>query len=165
MTVFDFEALTIDGENVSLGRYRGNVLLIVNVASKCGYTPQYEGLEELYETYKDRGFAVLGFPSNQFARQEPGSEADIKNFCTMNYNVHFPLFAKIDVNGPNAHPLYRFLTDARPGLFGTKRIKWNFTKFLAGRDGRPVKRYGSGTRPSAIAPDIESTTSVSFNSL
>jgi glutathione peroxidase len=155
MTVHDFNAKTIDGADVSLSGYRGKVLLIVNVASRCGFTPQYEGLQKLYGQYHDRGFEVLGFPCNQFGSQEPGTEQEIKNFCSANYHVNFPLFAKIEVNGDNTHPLYRFLKDARRGLFGTQRIKWNFTKFLIERDGVPVKRYSPQDKPENIAQDIE----------
>ncbi len=155
MTVSDFQATTIDGENVALERYKGNVLLIVNVASKCGYTPQYTGLQQLYEKYKDRGFAVLGFPSNQFGHQEPASESDIKDFCTRTYSVRFPMFAKIDVNGPNAHPLYRFLTTEKRGFLGTAGIKWNFTKFLVNRAGNPIKRYAPGVKPEDLEDDVK----------
>ena len=155
LTVFDFEAQTIDGANVSLGTYKGNVLVVVNVASKCGYTPQYSGLESLYEKFKDRGFAVLGFPCNQFGQQEPGTETEIQGFCTLNYGVKFPLFAKVDVNGPQAHPLYRYLTSEKKGILGTAGIKWNFTKFLVGRDGRPIKRYAPGVKPGDLEADVE----------
>jgi len=155
MTVHDFNAKTIDGTDVSLSGYRGKVLLIVNVASRCGFTPQYEGLQKLYGQYHDRGFEVLGFPCNQFGGQEPGTDPEIKNFCSVNYGVNFPLFAKIEVNGDNTHPLYRFLKDARRGLFGTQRIKWNFTKFLVERNGVPVKRYSPQDKPENIAQDIE----------
>jgi glutathione peroxidase len=155
MTVHDFKAKTIDGADVSLSGYQGKVLLIVNVASRCGFTPQYEGLQKLYGQYHDRGFEVLGFPCNQFGGQEPGTDQEIKNFCSVNYGVNFPLFAKIEVNGDNTHPLYRFLKDARRGLFGTQRIKWNFTKFLVGRGGVPVKRYSPQDKPENIAQDIE----------
>jgi glutathione peroxidase len=155
MTVHDFKAKTIDGADVSLSDYQGKVLLIVNVASRCGFTPQYEGLQKLYGQYHDRGFEVLGFPCNQFGGQEPGTDQEIKNFCSVNYGVNFPLFAKIEVNGDKTHPLYRFLKDARRGLFGTQRIKWNFTKFLVERDGVPVKRYSPQDKPENIAQDIE----------
>jgi glutathione peroxidase len=154
-TVYDFTARTIEGKEQSLGDYRGKVLLVVNVASECGFTPQYRGLEELHEQFKDRGFAVLGFPCNQFGAQEPGNEAQIKSFCETRFGVSFPLFAKIDVNGSAAHPLYEFLKSSEPGLLGTEGIKWNFTKFLVGKDGRPLKRYAPQTKPEAIAGDIE----------
>jgi glutathione peroxidase len=155
MTVHDFTAKTIDGADVSLSDYHGKVLLIVNVASRCGFTPQYEGLQKIYGQYRDRGFEVLGFPCNQFGAQEPGTNQDIKNFCSANYGVKFPLFAKIEVNGENTHPLYRFLKEARRGLLGTQRIKWNFTKFLVERDGVPLKRYSPQDKPENIARDIE----------
>ena len=155
MTVHEFRAKSIDGTDVSLSDYRGKVLLIVNVASACGFTPQYAGLEKVHDKYKDRGFAVLGFPCNQFGRQEPGSEAEIKTFCETRFGVSFPLFSKIEVNGPNAHALYKFLVDAKPGLLGSKRIKWNFTKFLVDREGRPLKRYAPQDKPEAIEADIQ----------
>lgn len=154
-TVYDFVARTIDGKNRKLSDYKGKVLLVVNVASKCGFTPQYKGLEAVYRRFKDRGFAVLGFPSNQFGEQEPGEESEIAEFCELNFGVTFPLFAKIDVNGANAHPLYRHLTSARPGLLGSEGIKWNFTKFLVDRNGDVVKRYAPTTEPEEIAKDIE----------
>ena len=155
MTVHDFKAKAIDGRDVSLSDYSGKVLLIVNVASRCGFTPQYRGLEELYERFHGNGFEVLGFPCNQFGSQEPGSASDISSFCDVQYGVRFPLFSKIEVNGPGAHPLYEFLKKAKPGLLGTKRIKWNFTKFLVDRQGRPIKRYSPQTTPAAIEKDIE----------
>ncbi|MCS6984447.1 MAG: glutathione peroxidase [Leptospiraceae bacterium] len=154
-TVYDFSAKSITGEEISLERYRGKVLLIVNVASRCGFTPQYKGLENIYEKYRDQGFEILGFPCNQFGNQEPGSEEEIKTFCETNYNVKFPLFAKIEVNGENAHPLYKFLTKAKPGILGTEAIKWNFTKFLIDRKGIPVKRYAPQERPEDLTEDIE----------
>jgi len=154
MTLHEFHAKSIDGSEVSLSQYRGKVLLVVNVASRCGFTPQYSGLEKLHEKYKHLGFSVLGFPCNQFGNQEPGSESEIKSFCETNYAVTFPLFAKVDVNGPNAHPLYQFLKDALPGVLGTKRIKWNFTKFLVDREGRPLKRYGPQQKPEALEEGI-----------
>ena len=154
MNVHDFEAKSIDGKAVPLSQYKGKALLIVNVASRCGFTPQYEGLEKLYEKYKDRGLEVLGFPCNQFGAQEPGTEADIKSFCDLNYGVKFPLFAKIDVNGEQAHPLYKYLTHDKPGILGTEAIKWNFTKFLVGKDGEPVKRYASAATPEGIEGDV-----------
>ena len=154
-TVYDFTARTIDGGERALSDYRGKVLLVVNVASECGFTPQYEGLEALYERFKDRDFSVLGFPCNQFGAQEPGSEAQIKSFCETRFGVTFPMFAKIEVNGPQAHPLYEFLKSSEPGLLGTEAIKWNFTKFLVGKDGKTVKRYAPQTKPEAIVADIE----------
>jgi glutathione peroxidase len=146
---------TIDGKDVSLGDWRGQVLLIVNTASKCGFTPQYEGLEALHKRFGDKGFAVLGFPCNQFGAQEPGDEAEIASFCKLSYDVDFPMFAKIDVNGEGAHPLYKALKAAAPGLLGSEAIKWNFTKFLVDRNGRVVDRFAPTTKPDAIAGDIE----------
>ena len=140
---------------VSLEEFKGRVLLIVNTASKCGFTPQYAGLEQLYRTYKDRGFAVLGFPCNQFGAQEPGTAEEIGAFCERNYGVSFPIFAKIEVNGTGAHPLYRFLKEGKRGIFGTERIKWNFTKFLVDRGGNPVSRYAPRTEPRRLAAAIE----------
>jgi len=154
-TIYDYSAKRIDGEEHSLAEYRGQVVLIVNTASKCGFTPQYDGLQKLYETYKDRGFTVLGFPCNQFAHQEPGSEEEIANFCRLNYGVTFPMFAKIEVNGDNAHPLFVFLKSEQSGLLNTEMIKWNFTKFLVDRQGRPVKRYSPQTKPEELTADIE----------
>ncbi|ARP82096.1 glutathione peroxidase [Bordetella genomosp. 8] len=153
-TLADFSAVDIDGAQRSLREYAGRVVLIVNVASRCGFTPQYEGLEALYREHVDAGFTVLGFPCDQFRHQEPGDEAEIKRFCALHYDVTFPLFAKIDVNGEHAHPLYRWLKRERPGLLGTQGIKWNFTKFLVGRDGLPIRRYGPADKPAAIAPAI-----------
>ena len=150
-----FEARTIDGRTVSLADWRGRALLIVNTASKCGFTPQCAGLEALHTRFQDRGFAVLGFPCNQFVGQEPGDEAAIGQFCALNYGVSFPMFAKVDVNGVGAHPLWRALKAARPGLLGSQAIKWNFTKFLVDRAGDVVARFAPGTRPDAIAPRIE----------
>jgi glutathione peroxidase len=155
MTVYDFQAKTIDGNDVSLSDYRGKVLLILNVASRCGHTPQYTGLEKLYETYGSQGLAVLGFPCNQFGAQEPGTDAEVKSFCELTYGVKFPLFSKIDVNGPEAHPLYQFLVKEKPGILGTEKIKWNFTKFLIDRDGNPIKRYAPGDQPADIEGDIQ----------
>ena len=154
MTVYDFKATTIDGEDVALSKYRGSVLLIVNVASQCGFTPQYSGLEQLYEKYSERGLVVLGFPSNQFMNQEPGSASEIKSFCSTKYSVKFPLFSKIDVNGAKALHLYRFLKNTTRGFLGSQRIKWNFTKFLIDRKGHPVRRYSPLTKPEAIESDI-----------
>ena len=154
-SVFDFSAKTIDGKTRRLADYKGKVLLIVNTASQCGFTPQYKGLEALHKEFGKRGFVVLGFPSNQFGAQEPGPESEIAEFCEMNFGVTFPLFAKIDVNGEAAHPLYKYLTKARPGLLGPEAIKWNFTKFLVDRSGQVVKRYAPTTEPKEIAADIE----------
>jgi glutathione peroxidase len=154
-TIYDFSARSIEGNDRPLSDYKGKALLIVNVASECGYTPQYAGLEALYRKYKDRGFEVLGFPCNQFGAQEPGTEEQIKSFCETRFDVSFPLFAKIDVNGPSTHPLYEFLKAAEPGLLGTEAIKWNFTKFLVAKDGSVRKRYAPQTKPEAIAADIE----------
>ena len=155
MNLYEIPVKTIDGATTTLDAYRGKALLIVNVASQCGFTPQYKGLEELYRKYKDKGFVVLGFPCNQFGRQEPGSESDIRGFCDRQYGVTFPLFAKIDVNGPNAHPLYRYLKSAKKGLLGRETIAWNFTKFLVGRNGEVLRRYGSRRTPEAIEKDVE----------
>ena len=152
---YEIPLTTITGERTTLAPYRGRVLLIVNVASRCGFTPQYTGLEALHRTYGPRGLTVLGFPCDQFGHQEPGDEAEIERFCTLTYQVTFPMFAKIEVNGPRAHPLWRFVTRARPGLLGAPWIKWNFTKFLVGRDGAPIARYPPSIEPQAIAPDIE----------
>lgn len=154
MPVYDFTATRLDGREENLSAYRGKVLLIVNTASQCGFTPQYAGLEALYEKYADKGFAVLGFPCNQFGAQEPGGEAEIGRFCELNYRVKFPMFAKIAVNGDAAHPLYKYLKDARPGLLGSEAIKWNFTKFLIGRDGEPVARYAPQTTPQSLDEPI-----------
>ena len=152
--VYDFEVATLRGMNQPLADYRGKTLLIVNVASACGYTPQYAGLEALYRKYRDRGFVVLGFPCNQFGAQEPGSADDIAIFCSSRYDVTFPLFAKIDVNGAHAHPLFEHLKQERPGALGTKGIKWNFTKFLVDGLGEVVERYGSSTTPEQIDKDV-----------
>ncbi len=154
MSFYDVEVKTIDGTTQTLAPWRGQVLLIVNVASECGFTPQYAGLEALYRAHRDQGFAVLGFPCDQFGHQEPGTEGEIKSFCELNYGVTFPLFAKIDVNGDNAHPLYRHLKAARKGLLGSA-IKWNFTKFLVGRDGSVLRRYASADTPQKIEKDLE----------
>jgi glutathione peroxidase len=155
MNVYDFTVKTIRGEEQSLADYRGKVLLIVNTASKCGFTPQYKELQELYEQYRDRGFVVLGFPCNQFGHQEPGTEEEIEQFCQVNYGVTFPMFAKVDVNGENAHPLFQYLKEKAPGVFGTKAIKWNFTKFLVDRNGNVVARFASQTKPSELKSEIE----------
>jgi glutathione peroxidase len=153
--IHDFSARTIEGAEQSLAAYRGKVLLIVNVASRCGFTPQYTGLEALQRKYADRGFAVLGFPCDQFGAQEPGDENEIKNFCRLNYDVTFPMFAKIEVNGAGAHPLYSHLKTSAKGLLGSESIKWNFTKFLVDRSGKVLKRYAPQDKPEAIAADIE----------
>jgi glutathione peroxidase len=155
MNAYDFSALTIDGVDFPLSQCRGHPLLIVNVASKCGFTPQYEGLEALYRKYHERGLEVLGFPCDQFGHQEPGSEAEIKKFCTLSYRVSFPMFGKVKVNGPDAHPLYEYLKKSLPGILGLEAIKWNFTKFLVDGGGVPVKRYAPADRPESIGPDIE----------
>jgi glutathione peroxidase len=155
MNTYDFSALSIDGVDLPLSQYRGHPLLIVNVASKCGYTPQYTGLEALHKKYHERGLEVLGFPCDQFGHQEAGTEAEIKEFCSLSYGVDFPMFAKIKVNGPDAHPLYEYLKNALPGILGTEAIKWNFTKFLVGKDGRPIKRYAPADKPESLEPDIE----------
>jgi glutathione peroxidase len=152
--VYDFEATSIDGSPVSLDAYRGRTLLIVNVASRCGYTPQYAGLERLYRAHKDEGFVVLGFPCDQFGRQEPGTDEEIEQFCAREYGVTFPLFSKIKVNGPDAHPLFRYLKAQKKGLFGSEAIKWNFTKFLVGPDGAVLRRYGSSDTPEVIEKDL-----------
>ncbi len=154
-SVHDFKARRIDGTPVSLADFKGKVLLIVNTASKCGFTPQFEGLEALYKQYEAQGLAVLGFPSNQFGHQDPGSNAEIGAFCTANYGVSFPMMEKIDVNGAEAAPLYKWLVQEAPGLLGSKAIKWNFTKFLVGRDGQVIRRYAPLDKPQAIAADIE----------
>ncbi|VXB89055.1 Hydroperoxy fatty acid reductase gpx1 [Burkholderia sp. 8Y] len=154
-SIYGFTAARLDGTTVSLDTYRGKVLLIVNTASECGFTPQYKGLQELYTLYAGRGFEVLGFPCNQFGKQEPGDAAQIGSFCETNYGVTFPMFAKIDVNGPNAHPLFKYLTEKEPGVLGLEAIKWNFTKFLIDRNGNIVKRYAPITKPESIADDIE----------
>ncbi len=155
MTVYDFTVSTSFGGEQALRDFDGNVLLIVNTASKCGFTPQYEGLERLYQKYKDSGFYVLAFPCNQFAGQEPGSNEDIQNFCKNHYSVSFPVFAKIEVRGANAHPLYQHLTQTSPGWLHTKTVKWNFTKFLVNRSGQVVKRFAPNVKPQAIEPDIQ----------
>ena len=154
-SIYDFEAKTIDGKTVSLGDWKNKALLIVNVASKCGFTPQYEGLEQLHKEYADKGFAVLGFPCNQFGAQEPGQEAEIQTFCTTNFGVSFPMFAKVDVNGDDAHPLYEYLKESLPGLLGIKAVKWNFTKFLVDKNGKSVKRYAPQDKPEDIASDVK----------
>jgi glutathione peroxidase len=154
MDLYDIPVRTILGETTTLEKYRGHALLIVNVASHCGFTPQYEGLEALYRKHKDKGFAVLGFPCNQFGLQEPGSDAEIRGFCDKHYSVTFPLFAKIDVNGANTHPLYRYLKSAKKGLLGRETIAWNFTKFLVGKNGKVLRRYGPRRTPDAIDKEV-----------
>ena len=155
-TVFDFSANALDGRDLPLKQFEGNALLIVNTASACGFTPQYEALEQLYKTYAARGFSVLGFPCNQFGGQEPGDARAIATFCSQNYNVTFPMFAKIDVNGEHAHPLYDYLKNEKPGLLGSKAIKWNFTKFIVDRYGKVVARHAPTTSPAALTREIES---------
>jgi len=154
MEVYDFSATTIDGHEQSLAQYREQVMLIVNVASKCGFTPQYAGLEALYRNLHQRGFWILGFPCNQFGQQEPGNEDEIKRFCSQTYGVTFPMFARIDVNGPRTHPLFQYLKQQQPGILGTEAIKWNFTNCLVDRQGRVRKRYGSMDKPESIEPEI-----------
>lgn len=161
MSIYDFKAKTIDGKEVPLSDFRGKALLIVNVASRCGFTPQYEGLEALHEKYSARGFEVLGFPCNQFGGQEPGAEGEIKSFCEAKFGVKFPLFSKVDVNGPQAHPLFKYLTSAKPGILGTEIVKWNFTKFLVDRRGQPVKRYAPNVEPKDVEGDLEKLLSAS----
>ena len=152
---YDFEAQDINGKTVALKQYAGKLLLIVNTASSCGFTPQYKGLQALHETYESRGLVVLGFPCNQFGAQESGNEDEIASFCEMNFGVSFPLMSKVDVNGASAAPLYQWLCEQAPGLLGSKSIKWNFTKFLVGRDGRVIKRYAPQDTPQSLAKDIE----------
>jgi glutathione peroxidase len=154
-TIYGFSCKNISGTMSSLSEYKGKVVLIVNVASKCGYTPQYQGLEELYQRYKDSGLVILGFPCNQFAGQEPGNSADIQSFCSLNFGVTFPLYAKINVNGKDADPLYDFLKQKAPGILGTKAIKWNFTKFLIDRTGKVQRRFATQTKPEELVETIE----------
>jgi glutathione peroxidase len=151
----DFDAVDISGRPVSLADLAGQVLLVVNTASQCGFTPQFAGLETLWQTYRERGLVILGFPSNQFGAQDPGSNEQIASFCQLNYGVSFPMMAKVDVNGANAHPLFRWLKHQAPGLLGSEGIKWNFTKFLVGRDGRVIRRYAPQDTPAKLAADIE----------
>lgn len=153
-TIYSFSATAIDGKEINFEQYQGKVLLIVNTASKCGFTPQYQGLEELYKKYHAQGLEVLGFPCNQFGKQEPGNEQEIKEFCQLSYDVSFPLFKKIDVNGENTHPLYQFLKSQAKGIMGSENIKWNFTKFLVDQSGKVLKRYGSVSTPEKIEKDI-----------
>jgi len=154
-TIFDFAATTLDGQSQSLSDFRGKVILVVNTASKCGLTPQFEGLQKIYSDYKDKGLVILGFPCNQFAQQDPASNEEIGAFCSKNYGVEFPMYAKIDVNGEQTHPLFEFLKQSAPGLLGTKRIKWNFTKFLINKDGDVLKRFSPRTSPDQLIDSIE----------
>ena len=154
-TVYDFEARQINGQDIALSAFKGKAMLIVNTASQCGFTPQFGGLEELHKAYAGKGLVVLGFPCNQFGAQDPGQDSDIATFCQVNYGVSFPMMSKIDVNGPAAHPLYHWLSAEAPGLLGSKSIKWNFTKFLVGKDGRVLKRYAPLDKPADLAKDIE----------
>lgn len=153
--IYEFHAKTLDGDDVSFEKYKGDVLLIVNTASECGFTPQYEGLEKLHKKYSQKGLKVLGFPCNQFGHQEPGDSTKIAAFCKKNFGVDFQMFEKIDVNGKDAHPLYKYLTSSAPGALGTEGIKWNFTKFLVDREGKVLKRYAPNVKPEDIASDIE----------
>ena len=153
-TAYDFSARTLEGTDLSLDAYRGKAMLVVNTASKCGFTPQYTGLEKLYRKYQDKGLVVLGFPCDQFGHQEPGDEEEIKNFCSLTYDVSFPMFSKIEVNGDKAHPLYKWLKSEKAGLLGMEGIKWNFTKFLVGRDGQVLKRYAPTDTPEKIEKDL-----------
>jgi glutathione peroxidase len=157
VSIYDFTVERIDGQTQSLSDYNGKVLLIVNTASQCGFTPQYKGLQELHEKYQDSGLQILGFPCNQFGGQEPGSNAEIQQFCTLNYGVSFPMFAKVNVNGPDTVPLYQYLKEQAKGAFGTEVIKWNFTKFLVDRNGKIVKRFASNTPPEKLERDIQQT--------
>ncbi|HQS32497.1 MAG: glutathione peroxidase [Polaromonas sp. 24-62-144] len=154
-TVYDFEARQIDGKTRSLADFKGKVMLIVNTASKCGFTPQFGGLEALHQSHAGKGLVVLGFPCNQFGSQDPGSDDEIAGFCQVNYGVSFPMMGKIDVNGPAAHPLYKWLSSEAPGLLGSKSIKWNFTKFLVGKDGQVIRRYAPTDKPESLAKDID----------
>ena len=154
-SVYDFEALSIDGKPAQLASQRGKVLLIVNTASACGFTPQFGGLEKLWQSYRDKGLVVVGFPSNEFGGQDPGTNGEIASFCQVNYGVSFPMMAKVDVNGSGAHPLWKWLTAEAPGILGTKAIKWNFTKFLVGKDGQVVKRYAPNDTPESLRKDID----------
>lgn len=159
--LYDISLKTLDGRSTSLREHQGKVLLIVNVASRCGFTPQYEGLESLYKKYRDQGLVILGFPCNQFGAQEPGSETEIQSFCSLTYGVSFPMFSKIEVNGPGTHPLYQALKTSKKGLLGSTGIKWNFTKFLVDRSGKVVDRFGPMTKPEALTQAIESLLSAS----
>ena len=154
-TICDFEAKSISGKDLPLSLFKGQVMLIVNTASKCGFTPQFGGLEELHKTYAGKGLVVVGFPCNQFGSQDPGADGEIAEFCQVNYGVSFPMMGKVDVNGPAAHPLYKWLSAEAPGLLGSKAIKWNFTKFLVGKDGHVIKRYAPTDKPADLAKDVE----------
>lgn len=154
-TIYEYSAVLNNGQEVSLEQYQGKVLLIVNTASACGFTPQYEGLQKLYEEYREQGLEILAFPCNQFKSQEKGSDEDIKQFCDLNFNISFPLFKKIEVNGDDAHPLYQYLKSEAPGLLGSKAIKWNFTKFLVGKDGKVITRFATATKPEALEEPIK----------
>ena len=154
-TIYDFSAKAINGKDTALSDYKGKIILIVNTASKCGFTPQFGGLEQLHKTYAGKGLAVMGFPCNQFGSQDPGADGEIAEFCQVNYGVSFPMMSKIDVNGPAAHPLYKWLSAEAPGLLGSKAIKWNFTKFLVGKDGNVIKRYAPTDKPADLAKDVE----------
>lgn len=154
MSIYDFEVKTISGEIITMNAFKNKVLLIVNVASKCGFTEQYTGLENLYQKYKDKGLVILGFPCNQFMNQEPLNEEEIKSFCSLTYGVTFPMFSKIDVNGENTHPLYKYLKEAKKGLLGSEAIKWNFTKFLVDKNGTVINRYATATKPESLEVDI-----------
>ena len=154
-TIYDFKAQSISGKEIGLSDFKGKVMLIVNTASKCGFTPQFGGLEALYKTYAGNGLVVVGFPCNQFGSQDPGADGEIAEFCQINYDVSFPMMGKVDVNGPAAHPLYKWLSAEAPGLLGSKSIKWNFTKFLVGKDGQVIKRYAPTDKPAALAKDVE----------
>ena len=155
MSIYDFKVQALDGSEVDLGEYRDQVVVVVNTASKCGFTPQFGALEELYKEFHDQGLTVLGFPCNQFANQDPGSNDEIAEFCQLNYGVTFPVMGKIDVNGSDAEPVFKWLTEEAPGFLGSKQIKWNFTKFLVGRDGEVIKRYSPKDDPKSMTPDIE----------
>ena len=154
-SIYDFEAQQINGQDIALSQFKGKVMLIVNTASQCGFTPQFGGLEELYQAYTGKGLVVLGFPCNQFGAQDPGADGEIAEFCQLNYGVSFPMMGKIDVNGPAAHPLYKWLSSEAPGLLGSKAIKWNFTKFLVGKDGQVIRRYAPTDKPADLAKDVE----------
>ena len=158
-SIYDFEAQQIDGKDIALSQFKGKVMLIVNTASKCGFTPQFGGLEELHKSYTGKGLVVLGFPCNQFGSQDPGADGEIAEFCQVNYGVSFPMMGKIDVNGPAAHPLYKWLSAEAPGLLGSKSIKWNFTKFLVGKDGQVIRRYAPTDKPGDLAKEVEAALS------
>ena len=154
-TIYQFDAILNNGKNINFKDYQGKVLLIVNTASKCGFTPQYDGLQSLYKQFETQGLEVLGFPCDQFGHQEPGADAEIQEFCSLNFNVNFPLFKKIEVNGSNTAPVYKYLKEAAPGVMGSKSVKWNFTKFLVNKQGKVTKRYASTTKPAEMIKDIE----------